>query len=113
MGRCSPVIRRSRSKSRATMKQAAQSITSRAPAKAAASPKLGVMTWNDMSEVSATGGRLARTLSCCATRVSDVRAEIARPAQIAQAASSGMKTTAAGNWGAFHTALATSGLAAS
>ena len=64
-------------------------------------------TWNDISEISASGGRLPRTLSCCATRVSVTFEEIARPTQIAHAASSGMKTTSAGSCGACHIAVAT------
>jgi hypothetical protein len=52
-------------------------------------------------------------LSCCATRVSVTLAEIARPTQIAQAASSGMKTSAAGSCGACRTAAATGEAAAS
>lgn len=51
--------------------------------------------------------------SCCATWVSLALAETARPTQIAQAASSGMNTSAAGSCGACHTAAATAGPAAS
>jgi hypothetical protein len=73
------VTSRSRSNSRATTTQAAQSIASRPPAKAAASPKLGLITWNDISAASATGGRLPRMDSCCATRVSLALAEAPQP----------------------------------
>ena len=102
-----PVTSRSRSNSRATKKQAAQSITSSAPASAAARPDDGVITWNDISEMSASGGRLPSTLSCWATRVSVTFDEIARPTQIAHAASSGMNRTSAGSCGACHIAVAT------
>src|SRR5580704_5626255 len=87
-------------------------MTRRPPASAAATANVGLITWNDMSAATATGGRLARMLSCWATRVSVALAEMARPTQIAQAASSGMKTSSAGNWGACSTAVATADLAA-
>jgi hypothetical protein len=51
-----PVTSRSRSNSRATPKQAAQSMTSSPPASAAARPNDGVITWDDISEMSASGG---------------------------------------------------------
>src|SRR3984957_7143577 len=108
-----PVMRRSRSNSRATTKQAPQSIASRASASTTASQRLGVMIWNDISATSAIGGRLPRRDSCCATRVSDTTEEIDKPTQIAQAASSGIKTTSAGSCGACHISVATAGLAKS
>src|SRR5215469_8878517 len=83
-----PVTSRSRSKIRATKKHAAQSIASRATANAAASANVGVITLNDISAVTAAGGRLASTVSCWATLVSEARVETARPTQIAQAARS-------------------------
>ena len=86
-------------------------MTSRPPASAAATANVGLITWNDMSAATATGGRLARTVSCWATRVSVALAEMARPTQIVQAASNGMKTSSAGSWGACSTAVATSQIA--
>src|ERR1700722_9954564 len=108
-----PVTRRSRSNSRATTKQPPQLIASSASASATASQRLGVMIWNDMSAMSAIGGRLPRTESCCATRVSGTKEEPDKPTQIAQPASSGMKTASAGSCGAFHISVATAGLAKS
>jgi hypothetical protein len=107
------VTRRSRSNSPATTKQAPQSTASSASASASASQRLGLRIRNDISATSAIAGRLASTLSCCATRVSETREETARPTQIAHAASSGMKTTSAGSCGAFHISVATAGFAKS
>ncbi|HEY4461069.1 MAG TPA: hypothetical protein VGN41_00275 [Streptosporangiaceae bacterium] len=88
-------------------------MTRSAPASEAAIVNVGLITWNDISAVRATGGRLPSIPSCCAMRMSLARAEMARPIQIAQPASSGMKIASAGTVGDCHTAVATTGLAPS
>ena len=54
-------------------------MTSSPPASAAARPNDGAITWNDISEMSASGGRLPSTLSRWASRVSVTFEEIAWP----------------------------------
>ena len=69
----------------------------------------GVITLKAMSEVTATGGRLASMPSCWATRTSLERAEIAMPTQIDQPASSGVNTSWASRSGPCSSAEATAG----
>ena len=84
-----PVISRSRSKVATTARHMAMSMTSNpSPNPTAVQTPRGT-TWNDTRAVTARGGRLASVPSCCATRTSLDRAEIAVPTPIDQKASSG------------------------
>src|SRR6185437_8784794 len=98
-----PVTSRSRSNSFETKRQARMSITSRTTASATASRTDGVITRNVISAVMPMAGRLARVASCCATRTSRARTDIAIPTQTAQIAISGVKTSCATTCGVCQT----------
>ena len=78
--------------------------------KPTARPSVAWITLNAMSVVTTTDGRLASMPSCCATRMSLDRAEIAMPTQIDQPARSGVKSSWARRSGPRRSADATAGL---
>ena len=77
----------------ATARHPSTSTISSAAASASARPVDGVITLNCIRATIASGGRLANTLSCWATRISLERAEIAIPTQIDQPASNGVNSS--------------------
>jgi len=87
------------------------SMTASARATTRATVTLGWMTRNKISDVRASGGRLARVPSCWAARTSVDRAEIAVPTQIDQPASSGANKSWARNQAGCQTVVTTAWLA--
>src|SRR5580704_6855709 len=100
-------MRRSRSNMLDTILQATTSIAASATAMTTATVAVGLKTWSDIKSGSIRAGRLARVPSCCATRTSDDRAEIAVPTHTDHMASKGAKSSSAKNHDGCHTSWAT------
>jgi hypothetical protein len=69
------------------------------------------MTSLDISATRTSGGKLAKVPSCCATRTSLERMEMAMPTHIDQPASSGVNSSWVSRWELSKTAEATAGRA--
>ncbi len=91
------------------IRQPSPSPSSNATPRPRARPSVAGITLRAMSATTKTGGRLANTPSCYATRTSLDRADIPRPIQIDQTARSGVKTSWASISGPWMSADATPG----